>query len=83
MRVIGAFVLSCAASMPCKKIKTSHPLADGGENGVVEPSAPPALGRRTIRGKRGALKDMPNMPVDIVIEVRMSSTIERFSSKHL
>ncbi|KAI0928373.1 hypothetical protein AcW1_005636 [Taiwanofungus camphoratus] len=55
--------------MPCKKIKTSHPLADGGENGVVEPSAPPALGRRTIRGKRGALKDMPNMPVDIVIEV--------------
>ncbi len=27
--------------------------------------------RRNIRGRRGGLKDMPNMPLDILIEVRV------------
>ena len=29
-----------------------------------------APARRNVRGRRGGLKDMPNMPLDILIEVR-------------
>lgn len=28
--------------------------------------------RRGLRGRRGGLRDMPNMPLDILVEVRLS-----------
>ncbi|KAI0943394.1 hypothetical protein AcW1_002566 [Taiwanofungus camphoratus] len=51
--------------MARKKIKTSNVVAEGGEEDVSRPAAP----RRTLRGRRGGLKDMPNMPLDIIVEI--------------
>ena len=53
---------------PRKKI-----ALDNKDDGVPTPAkAPPKKegGRRNLRGKRGGLKDMPSMPLDILQEVR-------------
>ncbi|KAI0942892.1 hypothetical protein AcV7_002185 [Taiwanofungus camphoratus] len=51
--------------MTRKKVKTSNNVTESSDEGVSRPAA----SRRTLRGKRGGLKDMPNMPLDIIVEI--------------
>ena len=38
------------------------------------PTKRAAPAQRNVRGRRGGLKDMPNMPLDILFEVRLFVT---------
>lgn len=55
--------------MQCKRVKIDHTTTGSSGEGVAGPSAPRAP-RGAVRGRRGGLKDMPNMPIDILLEVR-------------
>ncbi|GBE83905.1 hypothetical protein SCP_0509640 [Sparassis crispa] len=52
--------------MPLKKAKKSEATPS---NAAREVAAAPQSARRALRGRRGGLKDMPNMPLDIVLEI--------------
>ncbi|KZT08431.1 uncharacterized protein LAESUDRAFT_723952 [Laetiporus sulphureus 93-53] len=50
-----------------KKTKKTDTTVEGG---IVSASAIAAqVSRRNVRGKRGGLKDMPNMPLDVLFEI--------------
>ena len=51
------------AGQAATESSTSGATADGGQTQRI-------VLRRNIRGRRGGLKDMPQMPLDILIEVR-------------
>ncbi|KAH9951400.1 hypothetical protein B0H21DRAFT_818443 [Amylocystis lapponica] len=52
------------------RIEPSTPDSGEGTSAVdVEPAPPRQPARRSLRGKRGGLKDMPNMPMDILLEI--------------
>ena len=40
-------------------------------------------GRRNLRGKRGGLKDMPSMPLDILMEVRKRIRVLSYTGTYL
>ena len=57
-----------------KRISTPQSDIEGSTSGATadcpeNTQATRAPVRRNIRGRRGGLKDMPNMPLDILIEV--------------
>ncbi|CCM00067.1 uncharacterized protein FIBRA_02094 [Fibroporia radiculosa] len=54
--------------MSRKKLKVKPDfVADAGAMG--KEAGPPKTARRPVRGKRGSLQDMPNMPLDILLEI--------------
>ncbi|RPD66061.1 hypothetical protein L226DRAFT_608973 [Lentinus tigrinus ALCF2SS1-7] len=49
---------------PRKRTKKSQTSPPAEENAQLAPTA-----RRNVRGRRGGLKDMPNMPLDVLMEI--------------
>lgn len=54
--------------MTRKKVKHDDDVSEHSRQKTIGNPA----GRLYLRGKRGILKDMPDMPVDILLEVRES-----------
>lgn len=65
------------ASIPQRRPRKKARLPAGGaEAGPATPSTSRnAASKKQLRGRRGGLKDMPNMPIDILLEVRDASLL--------
>ena len=64
------------AMPPRKKVKAKSKSTSNA--GLSKPTTDTASRPKTIRGRRGGLKDMPNMPLDVLLEVRVIFCVTKY-----